>query len=178
AATHYFRIDPKGEVSPCPYIPSRGASIRSTSLDEIWSANDQMCELRDRDQLGGRCGHCEYRELCGGCRARALASTGDPLAEDPSCRHVPTGGGEARLGAERTFGGEQSFSLEWTEEARARLDAIPSFLTGMVVSRIEQAARDRGETLVTAELMKEVRARSPMGAGMAAKLRGMARKVP
>ena len=172
AATNYFRIDPRGDVSPCPYIPSRGASIRTLSLGEIWSRDDQLCELRDRSRLGGRCGGCEYREICGGCRARALAATGDPRAEDPSCRHVPTGGSEATLSREQTFGGALRFTLDWSAEALERLQAIPSFLTGMVVARVERAAREKGETCVTVQLMKELRARSPMGESMAARLRG------
>ena len=176
AATNYFRIDPQGEVSPCPYIPSQGATLRSASLGQIWSQDDQLCELRDRSRLGGRCGRCEYRELCGGCRARALAATGDLLAEDPSCRHIPAGGSKAILSNEQTFGGELRFGLEWSEEARARLDAIPSFLTGMVVARVEHAAREKGEFRVTSQIMQEVRARSPMGAGMADRLRGFRRK--
>jgi radical SAM protein with 4Fe4S-binding SPASM domain len=176
AATNYFRIGPRGEVSPCPYIPSTGASIRTTSLGEIWSGDDQLSLLRDRSRLGGRCGGCEYREICGGCRARALAATGDPLAEDPSCRHVPTGGGDVTLNTEQTFGGTLNFTMDWSEEALERLEAIPSFLTSMVVARVERAARDKGEPRVTAQLMKEVRDRSPMGAGLAARLRGLRRK--
>lgn len=176
AATNYFRIDPQGEVSPCPYIPSRGASIRTASLAQIWSRDDQFCELRDRSRLEGRCGGCEYREICGGCRARALAATGDPLAEDPSCRHVPSGGNKAILSDEQTFGSSRRRTLEWSDEALARLEAIPSFLTGMVVARVERAAREKATTRVTARLMKEVRARSPMGAGLASRLRGLRRK--
>ena len=172
AATNYFRIDSRGEVSPCPYIPSRGASIRTDSLSEIWSRDDQLCELRDRSRLAGRCGCCEYREICGGCRARALAATGDPLAEDPSCRHVPSGGSEATRSREQTFGGELSFTLDWSQEALERLGAVPSFLSGMVVARVERAARANGQTRVTSQLMQEVRARSPMGENMAARLRG------
>ena len=45
--------------------------------------------LRDPVRLGGRCGRCEYRERCGGSRARAYAATGDPLAEDPGCAYEP-----------------------------------------------------------------------------------------
>jgi len=178
AATHYFRIGPRGEVSPCPYIPSQGASIRTASLEKIWSHDEQLCVLRDRSRLGGRCGRCEYRAICGGCRARALATTGDPLAEDPSCRHVPTGGSVTTLGSEQTFGGALNFTLDWSEEALERLESIPSFLTGMVVTRVERAAREKGQECVTAQLMQEVRARSPMGAGLAARLRGLRRNRP
>jgi radical SAM protein with 4Fe4S-binding SPASM domain len=44
--------------------------------------------LRDADQLGGKCGVCEYREICGGSRARSFAIEGDPLAAEPDCAYV------------------------------------------------------------------------------------------
>ena len=161
AATNYFRIGPAGEVSGCPYIPPQGASLRQTGLAEIWEADAQLVRLRDRAALRGRCGACEYRELCGGCRARALAAVGDLLAEDPSCRYLPAGGEAARLAPERTFGAEISTTMPWTPDARARLGAVPSFLAGMVARRVEQAARDAGADEVTSALMQQVRARAP-----------------
>ncbi len=162
AATNYFRIGPRGEVSACPYIPSAGASLRERGLSEIWASDPQLELLRDRSALKGRCGACEYRELCGGCRARAQAATGDPLAADPSCRHMPVAGPTAQLARERTFGGDVRFTMDWTAAARQRLEALPSFLTSMVVSRVESRARETGQDEVTAALMQQVRASSPL----------------
>ena len=162
AATNYFRLAPDGAVSPCPYIPSDGASIRRQSLPEIWLNDAQLVALRDRSALRGRCGVCEYRDLCGGCRARAQAETGDPLGEDPACLYSPAGGAEARLAPERTFGGAARFTLPWSDEARGRLDRIPSFLTAMVVARVERAARERGLDHVTPGLLQSVREQSAL----------------
>lgn len=160
AATHYLRIGPRGEVSPCPYIPSEGASLRERRLTEIWASEPQLTLLRDRGALEGRCGACEYRELCGGCRARAQAATGSPLAEDPSCRYEPRGGAAQGLAPERTFGGEVRFTLPWTAAALARLEAVPSFLRAMLVRRLEDAARAAGDDRVDAERMREARKRA------------------
>ena len=176
AATHYLRIGPRGEVSPCPYIPSSGASIRTRSIPEIWADDSQLTELRDRTALRGRCGACEYQDLCGGCRARAKAATGDALAEDPSCLYVPRGGPRATLEQERTFGSEVRFSMPWSDEARARLEAIPSFLTSMIVTRMEAAAREAGHREVTPALMKAVRERAASSGIMAGRLRGATRR--
>jgi radical SAM protein with 4Fe4S-binding SPASM domain len=160
AATNYFRIGPSGEVSACPYIPPQGASLRLSGLAEIWETDAQLVRLRDRSALRGRCGACEYRDLCGGCRARALAAVGDLLAADPSCSYVPAGGQAARLAPELTFGGEVSTTMPWTPEARERLEAVPSFLAAMVARRVEQAAREAGADEVTSALMQQVRARA------------------
>jgi len=162
AATNYFRLAPDGAVSPCPYIPSDGASVRRQGLSEIWRDDAQLVALRDRSALQGRCGACEYRDLCGGCRARAQAQTGDPMAADPACLYSPAGGAEARLAPERTFGGAAEFTLDWSDEARARLERIPSFLTAMVVTRVERAARERGLDHVTPALLQSVRDRSAL----------------
>jgi radical SAM protein with 4Fe4S-binding SPASM domain len=60
--------------------------VRQTPFATIWAKAPIFQQLRQREQLlKGRCGDCEYRRLCGGCRGRALAMTGDCLAEDPSC---------------------------------------------------------------------------------------------
>lgn len=70
----------------------RGSHARTLGIIEDARALGlplQILDLRDPGRLGGRCGRCEYRERCGGSRARAFALTGDPLAEDPGCAHVP-----------------------------------------------------------------------------------------
>ncbi|MDQ6634918.1 MAG: radical SAM protein, partial [Gemmatimonadota bacterium] len=90
--TQYCRITPDGQLTPCPYIPTSAGDLRAQSFADIWREAPLFRELRDGDGLSGRCGRCEYRAVCGGCRARALALTGDMLAEDPSCVHEPVAG--------------------------------------------------------------------------------------
>ena len=109
-------------------------------------------------ELGGRCGRCEYRSVCGGCRARAHALTGDLLGPDDSCAYDPAGD-RAVIEPRRevVYGDDAAPGLPWTEEARARLSAVPSFVRGVVSGRVESFARKRGYTAVTAEVMAEVR---------------------
>jgi radical SAM protein len=78
-----------GEVFPSGFLPFAGGNIRSDSLSRIYRESPIFQQLRDPDQLGGKCGACEFRKICGGSRARAYALTGDPLAEEPCCVYVP-----------------------------------------------------------------------------------------
>jgi MoaA/NifB/PqqE/SkfB family radical SAM enzyme len=66
-------------------MPIIVGDLRKQSLKEIWLNSKVMNDLRDRDKLEGRCGHCEYKYICGGCRARAYAYYRDYLAPDPGC---------------------------------------------------------------------------------------------
>ncbi len=64
-------------------------SVRGGRLRDIWERSDVLARLRDYGLLTGRCGCCQYKSVCGGCRARAYAATGDYLAPEPMCTHVP-----------------------------------------------------------------------------------------
>ncbi len=88
-------IDVDGNVLPCSYFPLAAGNIRERSMKEIWEDSPLFKELRDFDGYKGKCGVCEYIRICGGCRARAYAVTGDYLAEEPFCSYVPrrAGGG-------------------------------------------------------------------------------------
>jgi AdoMet-dependent heme synthase len=160
--TQYCRITPDGKLTPCPYIPTAAGDLRCESFADVWRDSPLFAELRGR-ALGGRCGRCEYRAVCGGCRARALALTGDHLAEDPSCTYEPSG--ELPL-VERlrpaTYGAPARPALRWSPEAETRLQRIPSFVRGVVVQRLEQFARERGHDEITIELMAEVRRAMPV----------------
>ena len=81
----YCAIQPNGLVTPCVFMPIVVGDLRKQSLRDIWLNSKVMNELRDRDKLEGRCGRCEYKYICGGCRARAYAYYGDYLAPDPGC---------------------------------------------------------------------------------------------
>jgi radical SAM protein with 4Fe4S-binding SPASM domain len=89
AGTHYMGIRPNGDVTPCPYLPVFAGTLRSASLADLWMSSELFTGIRRRTSLGGRCGECEMNAHCGGCRARAFGMTGDLMAEDPLCTHIP-----------------------------------------------------------------------------------------
>jgi len=82
-------ISHRGQVQPCGYLPLKAGNIRDETFRDIWESAPLFKSLRDDDNLGGKCGLCEYRSFCMGCRARAYAATGDYLAEEPYCVFVP-----------------------------------------------------------------------------------------
>jgi len=86
AGRGFVYIKPDGDVWPCPFVEVSCGNVREIPFTTIWEASPVLEELRNREtRLKGRCGECSYRRLCGGCRGRSLATTGDYLAEDPSC---------------------------------------------------------------------------------------------
>lgn len=87
AATEYCRITPEGNVTPCPYMDVVAGNVRDEGFTQIWNSSSVFTELRDLSLLKGRCGACEFKKLCGGCRCRAYSSGGDYLAEDPACMY-------------------------------------------------------------------------------------------
>ena len=78
-----------GEVFPCGYLPVSSGNVKTTPLPEIWRNSSVFAELRDDDNLEGKCGVCEYKKVCMGCRARAFAETHSYLAEEPNCNYIP-----------------------------------------------------------------------------------------
>jgi radical SAM protein len=85
-------VDHQGQICPSGFLPIPVASARERDLVAVYREDPLFRALRDPARLGGRCGRCEYRERCGGSRARAYAATGDPLAEDPGCAYEPGAG--------------------------------------------------------------------------------------
>lgn len=157
----YCRITPEGTVTPCPYMPTEAGDLRTQSFGEIWNGSTVFEDLRRRE-LGGKCGSCEYRMICGGCRARALAATGDYLAADPSCNYEPVPGRPLIERRDVSYGSPARTELAWSPEATARLSGIPSFVRGVVVKRIESWARERGLATITPELLSEIRSAMPI----------------
>lgn len=84
-------ISHKGEVFPSGFLPLSAGSIREQTLGEIYRESPLFRDLRDASKLEGKCGSCEFKEICGGSRARAYALTGNPHAEEPCCSYVPKG---------------------------------------------------------------------------------------
>jgi len=78
-----------GEVFPSGFLPVSAGNIRRRSLVEIYRESPLFLRLRNSAELKGKCGECEFRNLCGGSRSRAYASSGDYLAEDPRCAYQP-----------------------------------------------------------------------------------------
>lgn len=78
-----------GEVMPSGFLPLSAGNVREESAVRIYRESPLFRELRDPGALRGKCGRCEFREVCGGSRARAYAVSGDHLAEDPSCSYRP-----------------------------------------------------------------------------------------
>ncbi len=82
-------INVDGDILPCSYFPKPAGNIFRSSFKEIWENSKLFLELRDFKGYKGNCGRCEYLQVCGGCRARAYAMTGDYLAQEPFCSYVP-----------------------------------------------------------------------------------------
>lgn len=82
-------ISTRGEVYPCGYLTISAGNIFKNTFREIWENSLVFQSLRNSDYLKGRCGYCEYTDICGGCRARAWAATGDYLKEEPDCIYQP-----------------------------------------------------------------------------------------
>ncbi|MCC2273895.1 TIGR04053 family radical SAM/SPASM domain-containing protein [Streptomyces sp. ET3-23] len=78
-----------GTVHPSGFLPLAAGNVRAQPLTEIYRTSELFTGLRDPDRLGGRCGRCEFRTVCGGSRSRAYAATGDPYAQEPWCGYRP-----------------------------------------------------------------------------------------
>ncbi len=82
-------ISRTGEIYPSGFLPISSGNVRRQSLVEIYRTGALFQALRDTSIIKGKCGRCDYRNLCGGSRSRAFALTGDYLAEEPRCTHQP-----------------------------------------------------------------------------------------
>jgi radical SAM protein with 4Fe4S-binding SPASM domain len=89
AGTGVCFISHRGEVYPCGYLPVLAGDLNNQSFAEIWENAHVFQQLRNTDNLKGKCGYCEFRNICMGCRARAFAASGDYLDEEPFCVYQP-----------------------------------------------------------------------------------------
>ncbi len=78
-----------GEVYPSGFLPLSAGNVRRDELIDVYRHSPLFRELRDTSLLRGKCGDCEFKNVCGGSRARAYAMTGDYLAEEPLCAYQP-----------------------------------------------------------------------------------------
>ncbi|MGD2070919.1 MAG: radical SAM protein [Gemmatimonadota bacterium] len=159
---HYARITPEGKLTPCPYTPVVAGDLLRDAFGDVWRTSPVLRRIRS-GRLGGKCGDCRYRDVCGGCRARAYAETGDLMGPDPSCAYEPPGFEEAvEPRATATYGAPAEPALSWTDEARRRLERAPSFVRGVITERVEAFARERGHARVDAEVLAQVRRSLPV----------------
>jgi radical SAM protein len=89
AGNGFLFVSHRGDIFPSGFLPLSVGNVRQVSLAEAYRNSDLFRRLREPDLLDGRCGRCEYRQICGGSRSRAHALTGDPLASDPWCAYEP-----------------------------------------------------------------------------------------
>jgi AdoMet-dependent heme synthase len=85
----FLFISHTGEIFPSGFLPVSAGNVRTDDVVDVYRNSDLFRGLRDRDLLKGKCGVCEFRDVCGGSRARAYALTGDMLEAEPYCTHVP-----------------------------------------------------------------------------------------
>jgi len=92
-AGKYMSVIENGDVIPCSFNDRvRLGNVQNKPLNQVWDqlqTSELTLKLRDRNNLKGKCGVCEYREICGGCRTRAEIYTGDLFASDPACAYIP-----------------------------------------------------------------------------------------
>jgi len=89
AGTGVCFVSHEGEIYPCGYLPALAGDLRKQTFSDIWQNSVVFHQLRDTGNLKGKCGCCEFRNICMGCRARAYAASGDYLAEEPFCVYEP-----------------------------------------------------------------------------------------
>jgi len=89
AGTGVCFVSHEGEVFPCGYLPVIAGDLRKQRFADIWENSVVFNELRDTGNLKGKCGCCEFRNVCMGCRARAFAASGDYMSEEPFCVYEP-----------------------------------------------------------------------------------------
>jgi radical SAM protein with 4Fe4S-binding SPASM domain len=82
-------VSHRGDVYPCGYLPIDCGNVREQRLVEIWDKSEDLARMQDVTALEGKCGVCGYKRVCGGCRARAFAATGNYMAEEPFCVYFP-----------------------------------------------------------------------------------------
>jgi radical SAM protein with 4Fe4S-binding SPASM domain len=87
----FLFVSHTGEVYPSGFLPLSAGNVKLESVARLYRDAPLFRALRDADALGGKCGACPFRRVCGGSRARAYAAFADPMAEDPGCPYAPRG---------------------------------------------------------------------------------------
>lgn len=94
-------VSSRGDVCPSGFLPTEAGNVRTASIVDIYRDSEMFRRLHDVDGFQGRCGICEYRNLCGGSRARAFAATGSAFESDPACIYEPQAATQEALRSRR-----------------------------------------------------------------------------
>jgi len=86
----FMFVSHTGEVYPSGFLPLSAGNVLWEPLPDIYRNSPLFLSLRDSSLLKGKCGRCEFKDVCGGSRARAFAVSGDPLSEEPCCAYTPS----------------------------------------------------------------------------------------
>jgi radical SAM protein with 4Fe4S-binding SPASM domain len=174
AGTGVCFISNRGEVFPCGYLPAKAGDIRKERFQDIWNNSQVFKNLRNPDLLQGKCGICEFKHICEGCRARAYSATGNYLSEEPFCAYEPSiptqsmGTSSAVRGfsladVESAHAEAESvmpeLSLLWSQDAMDAVMKIPFFVRKKAVKSIEDYARNRNIPMINGDVVREVRGR-------------------
>jgi len=89
AGTGFCFISHIGEVQTCGFLDVKCGDITRSTFKEVWDNSEVFNKLRNFNALDGKCGLCEYKKVCGGCRARAYEATGEYMAQEPLCTYIP-----------------------------------------------------------------------------------------
>lgn len=89
AGTGFCFISHRGAVQGCGYLDVEAGNLREQPFGRIWADSPLFRDLRDLSRIKGKCGVCEFKRICGGCRARAYEATGDYLEAEPCCLYEP-----------------------------------------------------------------------------------------
>ena len=152
AGIHYARVNHRGGVTACPYIEREVGNLREVALTELWAKAPDFSRLRN-PELRGKCGACEYRRVCGGCRARPLAAGGGLMDADDLCGYQPRAQAIVEAAVELT-----NVAPAWSADAWQRLSRVPEFLRQMVRKRAEAYVSELGEDRVTCQHLSELTA--------------------
>lgn len=155
AGLHYCRITPEGNVTPCPYMPLPVGNVKRDNFKDIWTESEAFLPFRN-PSLKGRCGLCEFRLMCGGCRARAFAFYKDCMEEDPWCAYTP----KKEEAIKPDFFKSDFIAMGkplWTEEAEERLKMVPFFARSMVRGAVERYAMENNCKEITSKIMVEAK---------------------
>jgi radical SAM protein with 4Fe4S-binding SPASM domain len=169
AGTQYCRIDPRGKVTPCPYMDNSAGDLTTSTFQVIWNSSPVLARYR-APEYEGKCGHCQYRLLCGGCRARAMATTGNDMGEDRWCVYEPQGHEEAltNIDTQSKFGAADSSGAAWSPAAMERLGKVPFFARAIVKLGVEKYAAQNGIAEITPETISAATPPPQARFGMAA----------
>ncbi len=91
AGVGFCFISHEGKVQGCGYLTAEAGNLKKQSFGDIWNGSKLFCDLRNLNNIKGKCGACEYKRICGGCRARAYEISGDYLNAEPYCIYQPSG---------------------------------------------------------------------------------------